>query len=30
MDEYIAEALDVPLAGIPAKNWIGFLKQFEQ
>ena len=30
MDEYIADTLDVPLAGIPAKNWIDFLKQFEQ
>ena len=30
MDEYIAETLALPLAGIPARNWIDFLKQFEQ
>ena len=30
MDDYIAESLDIPLAGIPARNWIEFLKQFEQ
>ena len=30
MDEYIAETLGLPLAGIPAKSWIDFLKQFEQ
>ena len=30
MDEYIAEALNTSLAGIPAGNWIDFLKQFDQ
>ena len=30
MDEYIAEMLNLPLSGIPAKSWIDFLKQFEQ
>ena len=30
MDEYIAEILNLPLSGIPAKSWIDFLKQFEQ
>ncbi len=30
MDEYISELLDLPLAGIPARGWIDFLKQFEQ
>ena len=30
MDEYIAETLNLPLAGIPARSWIDFLKQFEQ
>lgn len=30
MDEYIAETLSLPLAGIPARSWIDFLRQFEQ
>ena len=30
MDEYIEETLNLPLAGIPAKDWIDFLRQFEQ
>lgn len=30
MDEYIREALDWRLSGIPARAWIDFLRQFEQ
>ena len=30
MDEYIEETLNLRLSGIPAKDWIDFLKQFEQ
>ncbi len=30
MDEYIRETLDLRLAGIPARDWIDFLRKFEQ
>ena len=30
MDEYIEETFNLPLAGIPAKDWVDFLRQFEQ
>ncbi len=30
MDQYMDETLDLPLAGIPAKSWIDFLRQFDQ
>lgn len=30
MDEYIEATLNLPLAGIPAKDWIDFLRKFEQ
>ena len=30
MDEYIQEILDVRLSGIPARDWIDFLRRFEQ
>ncbi len=30
MAQYIEETLNLPLAGIPAKEWIDFLRRFEQ
>lgn len=30
MDSYIAETLDLPLSGIPARAWIDFLRNFSQ
>ena len=30
MDEYIAEMLNLRLSGIPARDWIDFLRRFEQ
>ena len=30
MDSYISETLDLSLSGIPARNWINFLKNFGQ
>ena len=30
MDEYVEETLNLSLSGIPAKNWIDFLRNFEQ
>ncbi len=30
MDEYIEQTLDLPLSGIPTRDWIDFLRRFEQ
>ena len=30
MNDYIAEMLGLRLSGIPAGDWIDFLRQFEQ
>lgn len=30
MDEYIRDMLETPLSGIPASDWIDFLRKFEQ